>query len=112
MDRKLKLGTLMMVVGITIVLAVLGLGVIEAVLNHSEAIPPDKSCNSDADCVIKLTTCGACACGDAVNKDWRVFCPFRSSLGNSKCMPCATPNDAGDAGVARCVGNVCTIVRG
>lgn len=63
-------------------------------LNNLIAGSPDKSCNSDSDCVIKTTTCNICDCGDAVNKNWHSFCPF---LDKSivRCKICTFPSDFG-----------------
>jgi len=78
MNKNLKIA--LIVIGIIIVLVILFFsGIISSLnqpLNNLIAGEPDKSCNSDSDCTLRSTSCHVCDCGDAVNKDWKSFCPF------------------------------------
>jgi hypothetical protein len=65
---------------------------------------PDKSCSQDSDCMIKDIDCDVCGCGDAVNKEWKSFCPFKKPL--VLCEPCSS-----DISQAKCVDNQCTMVQ-
>ena len=55
-------------------------------LNKLIAGTPDGSCFVDEDCKIANTTCGVCDCGQAVNKNWQAYCPFKNNF--IKCKPC------------------------
>ncbi len=61
-------------------------------MNKYLAGTPDKTCTTDSDCVLKRTSCSYCNCGDAVNKDWEVFCPFRNPPIQVMCEMCPPPN--------------------
>lgn len=45
-------------------------------LNKIVAGEPDKSCRAADDCANKLITCSYFGCGEAVNKEWKTFCPL------------------------------------
>ncbi|OGY42335.1 MAG: hypothetical protein A2Y67_04380 [Candidatus Buchananbacteria bacterium RBG_13_39_9] len=47
-------------------------------LNKLIAGTPDGSCYVSSDCKIAPTTCGVCDCGQAVNKNWQAYCPFKN----------------------------------
>ncbi len=90
MDKKIKIGLLAL--GIILLIAVINyLGVL-SFLNNYVSGTPNKSCMVDTDCVLRSTTCGYCDCGDAVNKDWNVFCPFRNPPAQVFCKMCPSPN--------------------
>jgi len=58
-------------------------------INYLVAGAPDKSCQADSDCKIKPTQCGYCGdCGDAVNKNWQQYCPFKSHYFIVYCKTC------------------------
>ncbi|MBW2970707.1 hypothetical protein KY320_00950 [Candidatus Woesearchaeota archaeon] len=65
---------------------------------------PDKSCITDSDCVLRDTSCGYCDCGDAVNKDWHVFCPFKRPKMRVMCEMCPAEGYNFDI---KCVNNQC-----
>ncbi|MBS3172707.1 hypothetical protein J4438_03990 [Candidatus Woesearchaeota archaeon] len=73
-------------------------------LNKYVSGTPDKHCSLDSDCILKDTTCGYCDCGDTVNEDWDVFCPFRNPPARVKCSVCASPGYNFDI---KCVNNQC-----
>ena len=56
-------------------------------LNKLMAGTPDGSCFVAQDCKIAPTTCGPCDCGQAVNKDWQIYCPFKRK-NIIMCKPC------------------------
>jgi|SRR3989344_3898604 len=62
---------------------------------------PDKSCNVDTDCMNKVTTCSYCDCGEAVNKNWKEFCPFPNVPMHLLCKTCQGDFDL------KCVENKC-----
>lgn len=58
-------------------------------INHIVAGTPDKSCQIDSDCQIKPTQCGYCGdCGDAINKNWQQYCPFKNHYSTILCETC------------------------
>jgi len=63
---------------------------------------PDQSCLIDEDCKIALTTCGPCDCGQAVNKNWVLKCPYKTDNPQNviQCAPCLPP-------LAKCVNFKC-----
>jgi hypothetical protein len=69
-------------------------------LNYIVSGSPDKSCAQDSDCVIRQTDCGYCSCGEAVNKDWQQYCPFKTHYIDVLCKPCS-------AGQIQCVAGQC-----
>ncbi|OGY42337.1 MAG: hypothetical protein A2Y67_04390 [Candidatus Buchananbacteria bacterium RBG_13_39_9] len=58
-------------------------------INYLVAGTPDESCLLDSDCKIKQTHCGYCGdCGNAVNKNWQQYCPFKNHYFTIYCEPC------------------------
>jgi hypothetical protein len=70
-------------------------------LNRLVAGVPDTNCNVDSDCAIKITSCFPCDCGsfEAVNKDWKAFCPLKYPF-IMLCKPCQGYD-------AKCLENKC-----
>lgn len=56
-------------------------------LNKIVAGIPDKDCNLDSDCIYLKTTCSYCDCGEAINKNWKPFCPFEYVRCDMACLP-------------------------
>lgn len=102
MNKRLKIG--LIVLGVIFLLVVLNyLGTL-SFMNKNFVGKPDKTCTADSDCALKPTTCGYCDCGDAVNKDWNVVCPFKNPPKQVLCKPCPSPNLDFDI---KCVENQC-----
>jgi hypothetical protein len=106
MDKKLKIG-LLIVAGIILIFTVLNFVGLLYPLNSFVSGAPDKRCNEDTDCMAKKTTCYHCDCGDAVNKDWDAFCPFRDTR-MYQCIECLG-REGMDYDI-RCVESSCTKV--
>lgn len=72
---------ILIIVGVLVFILILNfigfLSFLNKPLNTLVAGTPDKSCNDNSDCVIRDTTCEICDCGEAVNKKWESFCPFK-----------------------------------
>jgi hypothetical protein len=102
MNKKLKIG--LIVLGVILLLILLNYAGAFSSLNKYLSGTPDKSCTIDSDCVLKITSCDFCDCGDAVNKDWTVFCPFRNPPMQVLCKMCASPNHDFEV---KCVENQC-----
>ncbi len=70
-------------------------------LNSLISGSPYKGCNVDSDCVLKVTTCHACSCKDAVNKEWKLRCLIKSA--DVSCKPCASSDQLD----VKCIKNQC-----
>lgn len=106
MDKNLKIG--LAVLGVILILFLLNYAGAFSSLNKYLSGTPDISCTTDSDCVLKPTSCYVCDCGDAVNKDWTVFCPFKRPRMPMLCKMCPSPNY--DFKV-KCVENQCQQVK-
>jgi hypothetical protein len=103
MDKKLKIG--LIILGVILILLLLNYSGAFFSLNKYFTGTPDKTCAVDSDCALKGTTCGYCNCGDAVNKNWDVSCPFkRNPHIQVLCKMCPSPNIDFDI---KCVDNQC-----
>lgn len=73
-------------------------------VNKLVAGSPNTKCNVDSDCALRTTNCEPCNC-DLVyaNKNWKVFCPFRSTVRTS-CEMCTPPDHNFEI---KCVGGEC-----
>ncbi|MFH1711316.1 MAG: hypothetical protein ABH840_03320 [Nanoarchaeota archaeon] len=71
-------------------------------LNKIVAGSPNKKCTEDSDCVLIWDSCFPCGCGNAVNKDWKPYCPFDYPYAVS-CEICPSFN-------VKCVDNKCTAI--
>jgi len=107
MKSKKFLITGLVIIGIIALIVILSsignLVLLNQPLNNLIAGSPDKSCNSDSDCVLMKTTCHPCDCGDAVNKNWHPYCPFPDNA-LYECKMCASPNYDFDV---KCVESQC-----
>lgn len=70
---------------------------------HPLLSPPDKSCIVDSDCTLRPTSCDACDCGEAVNRNWEAVCPFS----NKELVHCKICPSEGDNFEIQCVENLC-----
>jgi hypothetical protein len=101
MEKK----TLVWIISIVLLVLIAGFFVITMpdeinnILNKIFAGEPDKTCNVDSDCVIKVTNCATCGCGEAVNKNWHSFCPLPLNY-VVMCKMCVQKQ-------ARCIENKC-----
>ena len=102
MNKKVKIG--LIILGIILFLILLNYSGELSFMNNYLSGTPDKTCTIDSDCAIKRTTCGYCDCGDAVNKDWNVFCPFRDAHLGVLCKMCMSLNYDFEI---KCVQNQC-----
>jgi len=78
--------TVIIIIGILILIPhIFDLSPLNEPLNKWLRGEPKKYCNRASDCVIRPTNCSVCNCGDAVNKNWKPFCPFKSHKTQQEC---------------------------
>lgn len=90
MKKSFQLTIIVVIILLLLILAVYlsGFGMVfDWPLNKIVAGTPDGSCYVDTDCKIAPTSCGPCDCGQAVNKNWQAYCPFKSQR-FVMCKPC------------------------
>ena len=106
MNKKLKIGLTLGIIFVGIILVLLEMNNFGKFysLNRYFNKNPDKTCAVDSDCVLKRTTCSYCDCGDAVNKYWNSFCPFKKIPMGVMCKMCPSLNRDFEV---KCVENQC-----
>lgn len=104
---KKSIRTTIIISGVIIILLILFFsGIILKLnypLNHILAGEPEKNCSVDFDCALRVTSCEECACGEAVNKNWRPFCP----IPNNEKIYCKKCPEEGRDILIKCVENQC-----